>query len=149
MGIVYWHIISCSSTPPNVDQSKRDVVYTWLHVAAWNNTYRFQLSRQLIFCFWMCWQNSYYFDITTQKSCLYFATRVVISIILNVLFTGLTEIARVELYTTIWYVWNEIKCDKFVKLQGWTQTSGVTTMGSDRENPGAPNPNGPNGGLQA
>jgi hypothetical protein len=27
--------------------------------------------------------------------------------------------------------------------------SGVTTMGSDRENPGAPNPNGPNGGPQA
>jgi hypothetical protein len=25
-------------------------------------------------------------------------------------------------------------------------SSGVTTMGSDRENPGAPNPNGPNGG---
>ena len=28
-------------------------------------------------------------------------------------------------------------------------TSGVTTMGSDQENPGAPNPNGPNGGPQA
>ena len=28
-------------------------------------------------------------------------------------------------------------------------TSGVTTMGSDRENPGAPNLNGPNGGPQA
>jgi hypothetical protein len=28
-------------------------------------------------------------------------------------------------------------------------TSGVTTMGSDRANPGAPNPNGPNGGPQA
>jgi hypothetical protein len=27
--------------------------------------------------------------------------------------------------------------------------SGVTTMGSDRENPGAPNPNGLNGGPQA
>ena len=27
--------------------------------------------------------------------------------------------------------------------------SGVTTMGSDRANPGAPNPNGPNGGPQA
>jgi hypothetical protein len=27
-------------------------------------------------------------------------------------------------------------------------TSGVTTMGSDRENPGAPNLNGPNGGPQ-
>ena len=26
--------------------------------------------------------------------------------------------------------------------------SGVTTMGSDRENPGAPNLNGPNGGPQ-
>jgi hypothetical protein len=26
--------------------------------------------------------------------------------------------------------------------------SGVTTMGSDRANPGAPNPNGPNGGPQ-
>jgi hypothetical protein len=30
-----------------------------------------------------------------------------------------------------------------------SQISGVTTMGSDRENPGAPNPNGPNGGPQA
>ena len=29
------------------------------------------------------------------------------------------------------------------------QPSGVTTMGSDRENPGAPNLNGPNGGPQA
>jgi hypothetical protein len=28
------------------------------------------------------------------------------------------------------------------------QYSGVTTMGSDRENPGAPNLNGPNGGPQ-
>ena len=27
--------------------------------------------------------------------------------------------------------------------------SGITTMGSDRENPGAPNPNVPNGGPQA
>jgi hypothetical protein len=27
--------------------------------------------------------------------------------------------------------------------------SGVTTMGSDRENPGATNPNGPNGGPRA
>ena len=27
--------------------------------------------------------------------------------------------------------------------------SGVTTMGSDRANPGAPNHNGPNGGPQA
>jgi hypothetical protein len=31
----------------------------------------------------------------------------------------------------------------------WSITnSGVTTMGSDRENPGAPNLNGPNGGPQ-
>jgi hypothetical protein len=29
------------------------------------------------------------------------------------------------------------------------KTGGVTTMGSDRENPGAPNPNGPIGGPQA
>jgi hypothetical protein len=29
------------------------------------------------------------------------------------------------------------------------KSSDVTTMGSDRENPGAPNPNGPNGGPQA
>jgi hypothetical protein len=29
------------------------------------------------------------------------------------------------------------------------QLSGVTTMGSDRENPGAPNTNGPDGGPQA
>jgi hypothetical protein len=28
------------------------------------------------------------------------------------------------------------------------RSSGVTTMGSDRENPGAPNLNGPNGGPQ-
>ena len=28
-------------------------------------------------------------------------------------------------------------------------SSGLTTMGSDRENPGAPNLNGPNGGPQA
>jgi hypothetical protein len=31
---------------------------------------------------------------------------------------------------------------------GVTIHSGVTTMGSDRENPGAPNLNGPNGGPQ-
>jgi hypothetical protein len=30
-----------------------------------------------------------------------------------------------------------------------TERSGVTTMGSDRANPGAPNQNGPNGGPQA
>ena len=30
-----------------------------------------------------------------------------------------------------------------------SNNSGVTTMGSDRANPGAPNPNGPNGGPQA
>jgi hypothetical protein len=58
------------------------------------------------------------------------------------------------------YLWNDILnlgCIlkvKTTKPQGstrrWGNTysinSGVTTMGSDRENPGAPNLNGPNGG---
>ena len=34
-------------------------------------------------------------------------------------------------------------------LVGYQLISGVTTMGSDRENPGAPNHNGPNGGPHA
>jgi hypothetical protein len=34
-------------------------------------------------------------------------------------------------------------------LKNMLNDSGVTTMGSDRENPGAPNLNGPNGGPQA
>jgi hypothetical protein len=35
-----------------------------------------------------------------------------------------------------------------VRIRIKTYSSGVTTMGSDRENLGAPNPNGPNGGPQ-
>jgi hypothetical protein len=37
----------------------------------------------------------------------------------------------------------------FLFLKVSTQTSGVTAMGSDRANPGAPNPNGPNRGPRA
>jgi hypothetical protein len=43
----------------------------------------------------------------------------------------------------------EIILDGKLLALGITDFSGVTTMGSDRENPGAPNPNGPNGGPQA
>jgi hypothetical protein len=44
--------------------------------------------------------------------------------------------------------WKILKSHKGLSTQ-YSYSSGVTTMGSDRANPGAPNLNGPNGGPQA
>ena len=60
-------------------------------------------------------------------------------------------LSRREMVTDAWAslfppnVW--MQCTEF-KLNR-SQGSGVTTMGSDRDNPGAPNLNGPNGAPQA
>jgi 5-methylcytosine-specific restriction endonuclease McrBC regulatory subunit McrC len=54
-------------------------------------------------------------------------------------------------YTNFKITTKEPKWDKFISYDRSNHASmgsGVTTMGSDRENPGAPNLNGPNGGPQ-
>jgi hypothetical protein len=57
------------------------------------------------------------------------------------------------IYTWDWYrreAKNTVNFSYLPNLNiGQNNISGVTTMGSDRENPGANNPNGLNGGPQA